>query len=141
MRTLEGSATAQLFCSMMLAAQEASPVDSLAGFEARSRDLLTDLRSCLESLPDTAAGSPYSTAQRYCDAALGDYEQDPVALTMQRILEALEPAFAGTGVTAPEAMRQWLQEYGAPDHTLAWLAAQTTNQLVAGATSGPMDHQ
>ncbi len=116
--TLAGRALARLFSMMVQVAQETDPVETLDAFRTRINDLVVDI--------------PIFLDRKTSHQAKGAYEA--VALAVDKGLSDLEPVFDGVAESARGAMRDWWQEYGDRDHTVAWLVQQTASLLVADAT-------
>lgn len=129
---LAGMVAARLFSAMIQTAMDARPVESLDAYDALSRDLLDDLQAFLleeGNLPQTDQNQVL--ANRYCDKAIGDYVQEPVALVIASLLQEVSQAFNGNQQRAVQALRSWLSAHGRRKHTQAWLVEQAAGILVA----------
>lgn len=131
-QALAGMVAARLFSAMVQTAMEARPVESLDAYDALNRDLLDDLQAFLlevEKIPK--ADQDQEFAHRYCDKAIGDYVQEPVALVIASLLPEVSQAFDGNQQRAVQALRSWLSAHGRRKHTQAWLVEQAAGILVA----------
>lgn len=143
---LTAATTARVFSALVFFSLLRNPIREEAQFDRRVREVLGDMGAAL----DAAQSHPEkSLAEIYMENAHGHYDHDVVAFGLEETVRSIAPAFSGMDAECSgtelcpkdpvSALAIWMHRYGKSDHGLSWLLQQTTQLLVADATT-PIVH-